>query len=44
MSRRRKGTWAEYESAKRTWAAENPGASFEQYERACRAIARRLGL
>jgi len=41
---KRKGTWAQYEAAKQEWQFKNPAASHEQYERAMRAIARRLGL
>lgn len=34
----------QYEAAKREWIAANPGATPDQYHRACMAIARRLGL
>lgn len=37
-------TYADYEAAKREWSFRNPAATPEQYEAACRAIARRLGL
>lgn len=33
-----------YEAAKRRWAAQNPGATAEQYEAAVQGIARRLGV
>ena len=42
--RRVHGSWQDYEREKRTWQAENPGATYEQHDRACREIARRLGL
>lgn len=36
--------WHQYEQAKREWASANPRATPEEYDRACRAIAKRLGV
>ena len=37
-------SWQAYEAAKRAWIAANPNATPEQYDRAMRAIAKRLGV
>lgn len=37
-------TYADYEAAKREWSFRNPSATHEQYERAMRDIATRMGL
>lgn len=36
--------WAEYESHKRGWLATHPEATHAEYEKAMRAIARKLGV
>lgn len=37
-------SYAQYEAAKAAWLRAHPNATADQIERACRAIARRLGL
>lgn len=43
-SRKEENRYLAYEAAKRAWAAQHPGASCQEYAKAMREIAARLGI